>query len=162
MSTPHIVWNQSPIIFDLGFYQLHYYSLFFAVGILCGFLFIRSQFKKQEIDFALLEKMTIYSIIGIIIGARLGHVLFYDLNYYLFHPLEIFLPFRFVPKFEITGFNGLSSHGGAVGLIFAIFLFSNRYKINYLGFINNRWQAYKKPQQKNWGFLYACSFFEYK
>lgn len=136
MSTAHIVWNQNPILLDLGYYQLHYYSLFFAVGILCGFLMIRLKFEKQNIDFDLLQKLTIYSILGIIIGARLGHVLFYNLDYYFFHPLEIVLPFRFEPKFEFTGYNGLASHGGAVGLIFAIFLFSNRYKINYLNLLD--------------------------
>ena len=132
MNTWHFVWKQNPIIFDINFYQLHYYTLLFIAGIFAGFMIIKSEFSKQNFDDNSLYNLLTYSMLGIILGARLGHCLFYDFTYYIQHPLQIVLPVRFAPQFEITGFKGLASHGGGIGLLLAIILFSIRKKISIL------------------------------
>lgn len=102
------------------------------VGIISGFLIIKSEFSKQNYDDNSLYKLITYSMFGIILGARLGHCFFYDFTYYSQYPLQILLPVRFVPQFKIIGFKGLASHGGGIGLLLAIFLFSIRNKISIL------------------------------
>jgi phosphatidylglycerol---prolipoprotein diacylglyceryl transferase len=132
LNTSHFVWNQNPVIFDLNFYQLHYYTLFFVAGIIAASLIIKSEFSKQNYDDSSFEKLFIYSMFGIVLGARLGHCLFYEFSYYSQHLLEIILPVRFTPQFEIIGYKGLASHGGGIGLLLAIFLFSISNKISFL------------------------------
>lgn len=125
----YIVWNPDPIIFDLGFYALRWYSLLFALGFVLGYSILRSHFKKAGLGEEMLEKLTIYVVLATIIGARLGHCLFYDWDYYSDHIVEIFLPVRFQPEFEFTGFQGLASHGGIFGIVVAVLLYSREYKI---------------------------------
>lgn len=132
METSHIIWDQNPILFDFHFYQLHYYTLLFITGMISGLFIIQHEYSRQNNNVKLFDKLFIYSIIGIVVGARLGHCLLYDFAYYSHHPLEIFLPVRFQPEFEIVGFRGLASHGGAIGLLLAIYLFSRNYKISFL------------------------------
>jgi prolipoprotein diacylglyceryl transferase len=77
-----------------------------------------------------LDNLLVFIGIGTVIGARLGHCLFYEFDYYFQNPLEILLPFRFYPKFEFTGFQGLASHGGAIGILVAVFFYSKSQGIN--------------------------------
>jgi prolipoprotein diacylglyceryl transferase len=78
-----------------------------------------------------LDKLATYVALGAIIGARFGHILFYDPIYYLNNPIEI-LPLRVVPSFQFTGLEGLASHGGVLGALFALFLYSKKYKKDFL------------------------------
>lgn len=126
----YIVWNPDPLIFDLGFYALRWYSLLFALGFILSYLILRGHFKKAGLEEEMLEKLTIYVVLATIIGARLGHCLFYDWDYYSDHILEIFLPVRFQPEFRFTGFQGLASHGGIFGIVVAVILYSRKYKID--------------------------------
>lgn len=71
-------------------------------------------------------------IIGLVLGARLGYVVFYNLAYYSKHPLEIFLPFSFANGFQFTGISGMSYHGGLIGVIIASLIFIKRNKLNFL------------------------------
>lgn len=128
----YIHWDPSPVIFDLGFYELRWYSLLFALGFVLGYNILKGHFKKAGLENELLEKLTVYVVIATIVGARLGHCLFYDWDYYSNHIMEIFLPFRFQPEFEFTGFLGLASHGGFLGVGLAVILFSRKYNINPL------------------------------
>ena len=127
-----IIWDPNPVIFDLGFYELRWYSLLFALPFIIGYQIFKGYFKKAGLEDELLEKLTIYMVVATILGARLGHCLFYDWDYYSNHIAEIFLPFRFQPEFEFTGFQGLASHGGIFGIVIAVVLFSRKYNIKAL------------------------------
>ena len=128
----YIVWNPDPTIIDLGFYALRWYSLLFALAFVLSYIILRGHFKRAQLGEEMLEKLTIYVVLATVIGARLGHCLFYDWDYYSDHILEIFLPFRFSPEFQFTGFQGLASHGGIFGIMVAVVLYSRKYKISLL------------------------------
>jgi len=132
----YIVWNTDGIILDLGFYQLHWYSLLFGLGFVLGYQFVKYRFKEAEYDVKLLDNLAVYLVIGTIIGARLVHCIFYDWDYFSQHLLEIFLPFRFSPTFEFTGFLGLASHGGGLGVLVAILIFARRYQVKTIWLID--------------------------
>src|ERR1700754_767472 len=129
MHTPaYITWNPNPDIFDLGFYALRWYSVLFLCGFVLSFIILKERFKKARLNLYLLEKLTIYVVLGTLIGARLGHCFFYDWDYYSKHIAEIFLPLQFSPKLKITGYQGLASHGGGIGIFIALFLYNRRFK----------------------------------
>ncbi len=124
----YITWNPNPNIFDLGFYALRWYSVLFLGGFVWSYLIIKQRFKSALINPYLLEKLTIYIIAGTLIGARLGHCLFYDWEYYHSHLIEIILPFQFAPTFKVTGYQGLASHGGGIGIFIALWLYHRKYQ----------------------------------
>ena len=114
-----ITWNVNPKIFTLfGKMEVRWYGLLFASGFLFGYLIFSKFFKKEKLPSELLDKLTIYMAIGTILGARLGHCLFYEPSYYLKNPLEILMVWK----------GGLASHGAAIGILIALFLFSRKYK----------------------------------
>ncbi len=117
-----IVWNPSEGI-DLGILTLHYYSLMFLIAFGLGWYIMKSIYLKEGISEEKLDPLFIYMVLATLIGARLGHVIFYDWDYFQNHLLEIFLPVRFEPEFEFTGFRGLASHGAAIGIIIAMYLY---------------------------------------
>ncbi|MEK6476293.1 prolipoprotein diacylglyceryl transferase [Catalinimonas sp. 4WD22] len=128
----YIVWNPDGIIFDLGFIALRWYSLLFALGFILSYQILSVYFKREGVAQEKLDKLTIYLVLATVIGARLGHCLFYDFEYYSQHIAEIFLPVRFSPEFEFTGFQGLASHGGILGVFIATILFCRKYKVELL------------------------------
>jgi phosphatidylglycerol:prolipoprotein diacylglycerol transferase len=130
MLTGAIVWDTDGIIVDLGVISLKYYSLFFLFAFASGYFVLKSRFLKYHIDITLLEVLTVYVFLGTLIGARLGHCFFYDFEYYEDHPLEIILPFTLTPSFHFTGFQGLASHGGGIGIITSLVLYSKKYGLN--------------------------------
>lgn len=132
----YIVWDPSGIIIDLGVYQLRWYSILFGLGFVLGYQFVKVSFKEASYDIKLLDSLAVYLVFGTIIGARLVHCVFYDWDYFSQHLLEIFLPFRFSPEFEFTGFQGLASHGGGLGVLAAVIIFSKRHKINTIWLID--------------------------
>lgn len=103
--------------------------MFFLLAFVSSYIVVKKQFEKHKIDVALMDSLTIYVVLGTLIGARLGHCLFYDFAYYSKHPLEIILPFTFTPEFKITGFQGLASHGGGIGIMISLILFSRKHKL---------------------------------
>lgn len=117
-----IVWNPSEGL-DLGFFTLHYYSLMFLIAFGLGWYIMKSIYIKEGIAIEKLDSIFIYTVLATLIGARLGHVIFYDWDYFQHNILEIFLPVRFRPEFEFTGFRGLASHGAAIGIIIAMYLY---------------------------------------
>lgn len=126
----YITWNPDKALIDLGFYELRWYSLLFATGFVLSYFILKRIFKKEGIPENKLESLTIYVVVGTVVGARLGHCLFYDFDYYSQHIAEIFLPFRFEPEFEFVGYQGLASHGGAIGIFIALILYSRNQKMN--------------------------------
>ena len=127
----YIKWDVEPQIFE-GF-NLGYYNMLFVGGlVLCAFI-IKRIFDSKKISEDVFTKLLFHCMIGIVIGARLGHCLFYEPSYYLHHPLEMILPFTFESgKFIVTGYRGLASHGGVIGLLAAIYLFSRRTSFGFL------------------------------
>ena len=118
-----MIWNPSEG-FDLGFMQLRYYSLMFVVAFGLGWFVMKKIYDREGLSVEKLDKLFIYTVLATLIGARLGHVFFYDWDYFQNHLLEIILPVRFSPKFEIIGFSGLASHGAAIGIIVTMYYYS--------------------------------------
>lgn len=129
----YINWDVNPEIIKLfGAISLRYYSLLFVSGLLIGYSIVKHIYVKENLSVLALEKLSMYIFIGTIVGARLGHCIFYDPAYYFSHPLEMFLPFQGTigKNFHFTGYQGLASHGGAIGVLLAIILYSRRSKTN--------------------------------
>lgn len=136
MILQYIDWNVRPQIFhldSLGF-ELRWYSLLFALGFLVGYYMLSWVFKREKVDIALLDKLTFYVILATILGARLGHCIFYEPEVYLKAPLKMLLPFEGTlgKDFHFTGFQGLASHGGALGLFLGLWMYSRKFKLPYI------------------------------
>ncbi|MBD1431687.1 MULTISPECIES: prolipoprotein diacylglyceryl transferase [Sphingobacterium] len=128
-----IHWNIDPIIFEIGSFGLRYYALCFLAAFVVSYILMLKIFKREGKTQELLDQLSIYIFLGTLIGARLGHCLFYEFDYYSQHPLEMILPFRMVDgSFQLTGFQGLASHGGAIGILLALWLFSRKTKTNFM------------------------------
>ncbi len=118
----YIQWDINPEIVKLFGISIRYYGLLFVGGIVVCIAILHWIFNKENISIANLDKLSIYAMIGIIAGARLGHCLFYEPLYYMSHPLEMILPIKSQVGggFKFTGFQGLASHGGIIGGILAL------------------------------------------
>ena len=123
----HIDWNPNPYLFDLGWLKLKWYGLMFALAVLAGYWILVLQFRKRNLPVSQVATLVQYQFLGGIIGARLGQVLFYDLAYYLAHPIEILLIWH----------GGLASHGAAIGGFVSLWLFLRKYKgLSYLQMVD--------------------------
>jgi len=120
-----ITWN-FPIGIDLGFYTIHFYSLMFVVAFSLGYYLMGKIYNREGRSKEDLESVFMYSVFATIIGARLGQVFFYQWDYFQDNLLEIFLPVKFKPEFRFTGFQGLASHGAAIGFIVAMYFYSKK------------------------------------
>lgn len=129
-----INWNPDPEIFRLFGISIRYYGLLWAVGIFLAYLVVHYQFRDKKIGEDKFEPLFFYCFFGILIGARLGHCLFYQPDYYLSRPVEMLLPIKFLPQggWKFTGYEGLASHGGTIGLIIALWLYVRKTKLNYM------------------------------
>lgn len=134
MISSAIIWNVDPEITKLfGVFPLRYYSLLFAGGLMLGYVIVKRIYQKEGLSMEELDRLALYIFIATILGARLGHCLFYEPEYYLRHPLEMILPFSIQNgKFTFTGFQGLASHGGILGVFIAIWLWTRKSKVNFL------------------------------
>lgn len=125
MLANYIVWNPSEGI-DLGFIMIRYYSLMFVIAFGLGWMIMKQIFVRENEPIEKLDSLFIYTVIGTLLGARLGHVIFYQSELFREDPLSILLPIRTVPEFEFTGFAGLASHGAAIAIIISTYLFSKK------------------------------------
>jgi prolipoprotein diacylglyceryl transferase len=125
-----IHWNIDPEIINVFGISIRYYGLLFVSGLILCMYTLGWIYKRENIPSDNLEKLTIYCMIGIIAGARLGHCLFYEPSYYLSHPLEMILPVTFLPDggIKFSGYRGLASHGGVLGLLIALYIYSRKTK----------------------------------
>jgi phosphatidylglycerol---prolipoprotein diacylglyceryl transferase len=117
-----IKWNADPKIANLGALEVRWYGLFFALTFFLGYLIMAKMYKKEKIKIELLDKLTIYMFIGTLLGARLGHCLFYESEYYLANPLEILYVWE----------GGLASHGALIGILIVLFIFRYNNKMSVL------------------------------
>jgi prolipoprotein diacylglyceryl transferase len=118
-------WDPSPIIFEIGPLAIRWYGLMFVIAFLLGIHLEKTYYKRDGVNPELVDTLFIYTALATLIGARLGEVFFYSWDYYKDHLTEIFLPIRFHP-FRVVGFRGLASHGAAIGIIVAMFLFKRK------------------------------------
>jgi phosphatidylglycerol:prolipoprotein diacylglycerol transferase len=112
----YVTWNPDPEIFSLGPLSVRYYGLFFALSFFLGYYIIERMFKREQIPEPWLDKLFIYVVVATVVGARFGHVFFYGWDYYSQNPGEILAIWH----------GGLASHGGAIGILVAIYLYSRK------------------------------------
>lgn len=118
-----MIWNPSEGI-HLGPLHIRFYSLMFVIAFGLGYYIMKKIFINEKESSEKLDTLFIWSVLATLLGARLGHVFFYDWEYFRNHPLEILLPFKFEPEFQFTGFAGLASHGAAVAMIITMYYYS--------------------------------------
>lgn len=121
----NITWNPTEGI-DLGFFMIRFYSLTWVAAFAVALYILKYIFKRENESNEKLDSLFIWSILATMIGARLGHVLFYQSELIFDDPLSILLPIRTVPDFKFTGFQGLASHGAAIGIIVAMLYVSRK------------------------------------
>ncbi len=169
-----IYWDADPVLFWVtDAFALNYYGVLFMTGIFIGYLIVKTIYKREGVPVAQLDSLLVYIILGTLIGARLGHCLFYQPGYFLSHPLEMLLPIEKVEgSYSFAGYRGLASHGGAIGVLLAIVLYCKKYKIKLLwlldrvaiavpvtgacirlgNFMNS--EIYGKPTDGSWGIVF--------
>ena len=118
----HFVWDANPVALSFGPFHVYWYGVLFATAILLGLEFMKWAFKLEKKDESVIEPLFIYAVVGIVVGARLGHCLFYEPDFYLAHPLKIFAVWE----------GGLASHGGGLGAIIALYLGTRKYKFDLM------------------------------
>ena len=135
MITLSINWNPDPILFHLGSFGIRYYSLLFVIAFVVGLHFMKKIFINDKVSLEKLDPLFMYTILSMFLGMRLGEVFFYSWDYYQHHLLEIILPIKEDPKgtllwfiegYRFTGFQGLASHGAAVGIIIGLYVYSKK------------------------------------
>ena len=129
-----IVWSPNPVIFSIGNFTLLWYGVLFALGLVLAGWYVWGRFKEFGIEQGVFENLIIWSFFGIFLGARLGHCLFYEADYFLSHPIEMFLPVGVdeMGNYYFSGYHGLASHGAVMGLMLALMLFRWRSKFAIL------------------------------
>ncbi|MDR0384603.1 MAG: prolipoprotein diacylglyceryl transferase [Prevotellaceae bacterium] len=125
----YVKWDVSPEIFDFGFFQLRWYSLMFVLSFFLGANIFRKMLKREQKPAALWENILFPVFIGTFLGARLGHCLFYHPDYFIPHFWEIFIPLK---DGKFVGFEGVASHGAAVGILIGLYYYSRKNKVAYL------------------------------
>ena len=172
----YINWDINPEIVTVFGITLRYYGVLFVGGlILCGYV-LSKIFVKEQLSIENLQKLAIYTMVGIFAGARLGHCLFYEPDYYLVRPMEMFLPIKpnlYGGGYRFVGYAGLASHGGAIGLIIAMIVYTIKTKepfirtFDLIGIVAPLGGCFIRlanlmnseiigiPTNKPWGFLFS-------
>ncbi|MBP7767655.1 MAG: prolipoprotein diacylglyceryl transferase [Prevotella sp.] len=138
----YILWNPSEVMFHIGSFGIRWYSMCWLVGLFLGYLLMQRLYKQQQIPEEKFEPLFLYIFISVLVGARLGHCLFYQPDYFLSswdHIIEMFIPMHHMPdgSWKFTGYEGLASHGGVIGMIIAILLYSRNMKLNVWTVLDN-------------------------
>ena len=122
-----IVWEPSSDGIRLfGDFKIHYYSLMWMVAFILGYQIMKNIYKNENQSEKKLDNLFMYSVLGIMIGARLGHVIFYQAELFKEDFFSVFLPFKFSGGFEFTGFRGLASHGATIGMISSMYIYNKK------------------------------------
>jgi phosphatidylglycerol:prolipoprotein diacylglycerol transferase len=134
----HIPEHIKPYIFKIGEFQLRYYGLMYIVAFAIVYMLSLYRLKKEDYNYSrtAVEKYFVWAILGLMIGARFGYALFYNIGYYAAQPLEIILPFSFSGGFHFTGLAGMSYHGGLIGVIIATAMFCRKYRLKFWEFVD--------------------------
>ena len=133
-----IVWNPSIGPLSIFGFDIRYYSLCWVIGLLGAYLVVQKLYKKGGVSEEPFDPLFVYCFAGIVIGARLGHCLFYQPEYYLAHPIEMLLPIKHTADgWVFSGYEGLASHGGVIGVITALVLYTRKTKLTMLWTLDN-------------------------
>ena len=130
-----INWNPDPELFNLfGSFPIRYYGLLWGIGIVLACIIVQRQYRDRKISEDKFTPLFFYCVIGITLGARLGHCIFYDWSYYQNHLIEMILPVKQFPNegWKWIGYRGLASHGGTLGLIIVLWLYCRKTKMHYM------------------------------
>ncbi|NNK83423.1 MAG: prolipoprotein diacylglyceryl transferase [Flavobacteriaceae bacterium] len=125
-------WNPVTGINMAGDFKLHFYSLMWLSAFVVGYLIMKKIYKRENIKIEYLDSLFVYTVLATMIGARLGHVLFYQTELIKEDFFSIFLPFSFKNGIEFTGFQGLASHGATIGIIIGLYLYRRKYNYKSL------------------------------
>jgi prolipoprotein diacylglyceryl transferase len=130
-------WNPNDTLFNIGVLQIKYYNLLWILAFAMGWGIMKKIFNRENKSVEQLDSLFIYTVLATMLGARLGHVFFYDWPHYKHHLLEIILPIRedangtlfgFIDGYTFSGFAGLASHGAAIGVIIGMYLYTRKHK----------------------------------
>ena len=173
-----VVWNPDTQLCRILGLPIRYYSLMWIIGLVAAYMIVKKVYKQRGIKEEVFDPLFIYCFLGILIGARLGHCLFYEPEYYLTsgkHFIEMLLPIRFMPQggIKMVGYSGLASHGGTIGIIIGMILYCRKYKVKVLecidmvcvatpltaacirlGNLMNS-EIVGKPTGSDWGFIFV-------
>ncbi len=129
----HIPEHLNPVIFHVGSFQMRYYGLMYLLAFGTVYLLLRYRIRHERLEFSieLIQTYFIWAILGVLIGGRLGYVIFYDGSYFIHHPLQIVLPFDFENGIHYTGISGMSYHGGVLALVIGTLIFCRKYHVNF-------------------------------
>lgn len=131
----YILWNPDLEIFRIGNFAIRWYSTCWLIGLALAYFIVKWLYKDQKVKDEYFDPLFIYCFLGILIGARLGHCLFYQPEYFLSswtHVVEMFLPIHQMAdgSWKFTGYEGLASHGGTIGLMVALYLYYRKTGMN--------------------------------
>ena len=132
-----VIWNPDTELCRIFGLPIRYYSLMWVIGLIAAYLLVKKFYKDRGIKEEVFEPLFLYCFIGILAGARLGHCIFYEPDYYLSsgkHFIEMLLPIRFLPEggIRMVGYSGLASHGGTIGIFIGMLLYCRKYKVKVL------------------------------
>lgn len=131
----HIPEHLNPVIFSIGSFKLQYYGLMYVVAFAMTYFLVLYRLKHEdrfEVTVDQVQALITYMMLGVIIGGRLGYVLFYNFDYYRQHPLEIILPFSFSNGVRFTGITGMSFHGGLLCIILFVWLYTRKNNLRFM------------------------------
>lgn len=158
----YITWNADPVLFSLGSLQIRWYGLLWALGFLIGYFVMRKIYRRESMSDESMDSLLMYMLVSTIIGARLGHCLFYEPEYYLSHPLKMLAVWE----------GGLASHGGGIGILIGLYIYSRKVKKPYIWILDRitigvclvgslircgnvmNHEIYGTPTSLPWGFVF--------
>ena len=158
----YITWNADPVLFSIGSLEVRWYGLMWALGFLFGYFIMRSIYRREKMSEDAVDKLLIYMLVSSVIGARIGHCFFYEPDYYLANPLKILAIWE----------GGLASHGGAIGILIGLFIYTRVIKKPYLWILDRvviavclvgalirfgnvmNHEIYGTPTSLPWGFVF--------
>jgi prolipoprotein diacylglyceryl transferase len=158
-----ITWDMNPIMLNLGFLEIRYYGLCWALALGIGLWIFSKIFKRENLSDKTLDSLFWYAVLATVIGARLGHCYFYEPAYYLSHPAEVLQIWN----------GGLASHGAAFGLLIGLYLFSRKNRLSYIWILDRigiaitiggalirlgnlfNSEIYGAPTTLPWGFIFV-------
>ena len=134
-----ILWDPPVTVFTIGSYGVRWYGVCWCIALALAYIVVYRLYRDQKIPQEKFDPLFLYCFVGILVGSRLGHCLFYEPAYFLAHPLEMVLPLHKMPdgSWRFTGYAGLASHGGTLGLMLALWLYVRKTKMNIFRVLDN-------------------------
>lgn len=140
--TAFINWQPSADVFTIGSYSVKWYALMWAIGLISAYFIVRRLYRQQGIEQEKFDPLFLYCFFGILIGARLGHCIFYEPSRFLTSTngvIEMLLPIKIMAdgSWKFHGYAGLASHGGAIGCFIAMLIYARNNKVRFMQVLDN-------------------------